>query len=277
MNLTHRLARPFFQAVLVTLVMLLILVGLDLGFPAGGSFWDQFFTEDQTLDYFCEESAREALFRHKVNTYTNIVYFLAGAWGILKGLGDRKRGGRTYLRRHPEWSLIYGVAAVLVFLGSTLFHAGLTLWTEWADLAGVYAIALMLGCMTLHRLRGLVLRRHSASWPFVLLYLVLWVAACASIFTIKSWYLVLGTILVIAIGVFLINSMTAPDKTWRWFAGSMGFAVLAVAFFAMDVHRIGCDPQAWIQPHGNWHVCAALSFLFYYRFVRSSTANHAAL
>lgn len=277
MNLRNRLARPFFQALLASLIVLAIMVGLDLGFPQGGHFWDQFFTEKNTLDFFCEESAPQALFRHKVNTYTNIFYFLAGAWGILKGLSDRRRGGRTYLRRHPEWSFIYGIGAVLVFIGSTLFHAGLTLWTEWADLAGVYAIALMLGCMTLHRLRGLVMRRHSASWPFILLYVVLWVAACASIFTIKSWYLVLGTISVIAVGGFLIHRMTAPGKTSRWFAASMGFAALAVAFFAMDIQRIGCDPQAWIQPHGNWHICAAMSFLLYYRFVRSSTASHAAL
>lgn len=277
MNLRHRLARPFTHALLASLIVLAIMVGLDLGFPRGGSFWDQFVTEENTLDFFCEQSAHGALFRHKVNTYTNLLYFFAGAWGILKGLSDIRRGGRTYLRRHPEWSFLYGAGAVLVFAGSTLFHAGLTVWTEWADLAGVYAIALMLGCMTLHRVRGLLVRQHTASWPFIVLYVVLWSAACASIFTIKSWYLVLGAIAVIAGGGLLILRHTAPDKSWRWFAGSMGFAVLAVAFFAMDIQRIGCDPQAWIQPHGNWHICAALSFLLYYRFVRSSTASHAAL
>jgi hypothetical protein len=276
-NLRHRLERPFFQALLASLIVLGLLIGLDLGFPKGGSFWDQYFTEESTIDFFCEASSREALFRHKVNTYSNIFYFLAGAWGIIKGLRDIRRGGRTFLRRHPVWSLLYGSSAVLVFLGSTLFHAGLTVWTEWADLAGVYAIALTLGCMTLHRVRGLMLRQHTPAWPFVALYFVLWGLACASIFTVKSWYLVLGTIAVIGIGGYLIHRFTAPGKTSRWFFASMAFTALAVAFFAADIRRIGCDPQAWIQPHGLWHISAALAFMLLYRFIRSSTATHAAL
>ena len=216
-----------------------------------------------TVSVYCERLA-PGLLGEPFNTVTNLAFLLA-AW-----LGWRRAG------QHRDQRLLAALLGA-IGVGSTLFHAGLTVWTEWADLAGVYAIALMLGCMTLHRVRGLLVRQHTASWPFIVLYVVLWSAACASIFTIKSWYLVLGAIAVIAGGGLLILRHTAPDKSWRWFAGSMGFAVLAVAFFAMDIQRIGCDPQAWIQPHGNWHICAALSFLLYYRFVRSSTATHAAL
>lgn len=277
MQFTSRFTSPFYQAILLSLIMLGVMAGLDIGFPEGGVFWDQFFTERSTLDYFCETSTPKALFRHKVNTYSNIGYFLAGTWTLLRGLRDRKRGGQTYLRRHPEWSILFGLACYLVFAGSTLFHAGLTVWTEWADLAGVYAVALAIGFLNLHRLQGLWLRRHTASWPFIMLYFLTWIAACATIFSVKSWYLVLGAFAIIALGGAAILWATASGRAKWWFVASMGFTLIAVGFFAADINRIGCDPHFWIQQHSNWHLGAATAFILYYRFVRSSTATHAAL
>jgi hypothetical protein len=276
-TLKNILSNPLWRALVVTLSIGALMALLDLLVKSGGHFWDGYFTEPDTFDYFCEETDRGALFRHKVNTYTNLAYLWGALWIFFHGVADRKKGGKTYLRRHPEWSILMGWACILVFVGSTLFHAGLTRWTEWADLAGVYAVALSIACMTAHRIHGLIRRQHSASWPFVLAWFVLWISACASIFNIRSWYLVLGAFLMIAIGGLLVLLLTKRSKSSLWYLASMLLTVMAVMFFSFDISRIFCDPKAWIQPHGNWHLCAAASFMLYYRFIRSSTATHAAL
>jgi hypothetical protein len=275
--LKNFLRNPLFRAFGATVIAAAFMVVLDLVFRQGGWFWETYYTEPETLDYFCEQSIPGALFRHKVNTYTNLAYFWAALWMIFSGLQDRRRGGKTYLRRHWEWSILMGVACLLVFAGSTLFHAGLTRWTEWVDLAGVYAVALSIAFLNLHRLQGLFVRRHTSAWPFILAYGLAWAGACATIFELRSWYLVVGAFLLIALGGLAILLRTQRNGAAWWYLLSMACTVAAVMFFAFDISRVACDPKGWIQPHGNWHIFAALSFMVYYRFIRSSTATHAAL
>ena len=108
-------------------MMGLLMVVLDKTFPQGGSIWRDWVTEHSTLVYFCEPATVEALFRQKVDTYSNLGFFFGAMLLYAFARADRRTEGLGFATVHPIWSFWYGSAMLVTFLGSTFFHASLTL------------------------------------------------------------------------------------------------------------------------------------------------------
>src|SRR5688572_28709876 len=98
------LKSPWTIAIAATLSMGLLMVVLDRAFPAGGNIWRDWVTEEDTLVYFCEPATVKALFRHKVDTYTNLGFFFVGVMVLAFGKLDRVKKTGGFAVVHSVWS-----------------------------------------------------------------------------------------------------------------------------------------------------------------------------
>jgi hypothetical protein len=275
--------RPFTVAAVAMLAMGLAMVAVDGAFPAGGNIWKEWVTEQSTLVYFCEPASVEAVFRHKVDTYTNLGFFFWAVVVLVFGQMDRRRGvggvettqsvernlsHTPFVAGHPIWSTAFGLAMLSTFLGSTFFHASLTRDGEMFDLAGVYAAALLPGFFNVHRLVSLWKRRRIPAWPFLVAWGVAWLVTSLLIFRLSSRVVVPGGLVLIGLTGFLLWLQIRPRRGW-WFAGgSVILTAVAAVFFVLDIRKVGCDPGSWYQAHGIWHLVIAGAAGAYYGFMR---------
>ena len=244
------------------------MVALDLFLPQGGALWRGWTTEQSTLVYFCEPTTYEALFRQKVDTYSNLGFFFTAMLLLGYRRIDRDRLPTGFALVHPAWTLAFSLAMLATFVGSCLFHASLTRTGEALDLAGTYACALLPGLFNLHRLGSLWRQRHLPALPFLLAWLAIWLTCSLLIFTLSSRIVVPGGLILIGLSGFVLWLRVRPRRGW-WFAGSsIVLTVLAASFFVMDIRRIGCDPAGWYQAHSLWHLLAAAAAGSYYGFMR---------
>jgi hypothetical protein len=259
---------PWIFATLSTTMMGLLMVVLDKTFPQGGSIWRDWVTEHSTLVYFCEPATVEALFRQKVDTYSNLGFFFGAMLLYAFARADRRTEGIGFATVHPIWSFWYGSAMLVTFLGSTFFHASLTRSGEALDLAGVYAAVLLPGFFNLHRIGTLWKRQRIAAFPFLLVWGIVWITSSLLIFTVSSRVIVLAALLLIGISGFVLWLRVHPRKGW-WFAGSSILVTgIAATFFVFDIRKVGCDPQSWYQAHALWHLLSCAAALTYYGFMR---------
>lgn len=244
------------------------MVALDLAFPHGGLMWRDWVTERNTLVYFCEPATVEALFRHKVDTYTNLGFFFFGSLMLAFARRDRRVEAGGFAMVHSVWSVWFGLALLSTFVGSTLFHASLTRSGEALDLAGVYAAALLPGFFNVHRLGRLWLKRRIPAAPFLIAWGIFWLGTSLFIFRLSSRIVVPSGIALIGITGFLLWLRVHPRNGWWYAAGSLTLTALAATFFIFDILKVGCDPGSWYQAHGLWHVLAASAAGAYYGFMR---------
>ncbi|HEX2900269.1 MAG TPA: hypothetical protein VHS96_11180 [Bacteroidia bacterium] len=259
---------PWLIAASATLAMGLVMLALDLAFPEGGIIWHGWVTEESTLVYFCEPATVKALFRQKVDTYTNLSFFFNGILVLAFAHADRRRPSVRFAVVHPVWSLWYGIALLTTFAGSTFFHASLTLTGEAFDLSGVYAAVLLPGFFNLHRLGSLWARRRIAAWPFLVACGLAWLASSLLIFEVSSRVVVLGALSLIGISGFVLWLRVRPREGWVFAASSILITAVAAMFFVFDIQKIGCDPESLFQAHGLWHLLSGTAAITYYGFMR---------
>jgi hypothetical protein len=265
---TSFLNSPWRIAAIATLAMGLLMAIVDLAFPHGGNFWMGWLTEADTLVYFCEPATVEALFRQKIDTYTNLGFFFYGVLVLAFARRDRVHASNGFAVVNPIWSKWYGVALLATFAGSTFFHASLTRSGEAYDLAGVYASVLLPGFFNLHRLGCLWAGKRIGAFPFLIGWGITWLIVSLLIFRLSSRIVVPGGLVLIGITGFILWLKVHPRKGW-WFAGSsIALTAIAASFFVMDIQKVGCDAQSWYQAHGVWHLLSGSAAAAYYGFMR---------
>lgn len=262
--------RPWITASLASLIVGMVMLILDLLFPKGGAIWRNWLSEHSTLTYFCEPASIKALFRHKVDTYSNLGFLFVGVLLFAFGKQDQKLSFKAsgFAVIHPIWSKSFGIALMLTFAGSTFFHASLTLSGEVFDLAGVYAAALLPGFFNLHRIQSLRMQKHLPAQPFLITWIAFWILSSLLIFTVSSRIVVGSSLFLIGgTGFYLFLNVKAKSG-WGYGIGSVILTTIAASFFVMDILKVGCDPKSWFQAHGMWHLMAASASALYYGFMR---------
>ena len=82
--------------------------------------------------------ARE-VFLTRANKWSNLAYIVVGLYGIALGWRDRRgKSGDAYLVRTPALSIAFGAACFCLGIGSGLFHASLTRFSQQLDVASMY-------------------------------------------------------------------------------------------------------------------------------------------
>jgi hypothetical protein len=259
---------PWSIAFLSTCLVLIGMAVLDWAFPNGGSLWNGLITEHETLVYFCEPTVIEALFRQKVDTYSNVGFFFLGILVLAYAWQDHGNTSGGFATSVRSWSYFYGIALLTTFAGSTFFHASLTRIGEATDLAGVYAAVLMPGFFNLHRVACFLKQRRLPSWPFLAVWAVVWIVCSLLIFRLSSRVVAPSGLLLIGLSGFFLFLKVKPRKGWGFAASSVVMTFVAATFFVFDIQKTGCEPNSIWQAHSIWHLLAACAAGLYYGFMR---------
>jgi len=237
----------------VTAVIALGLAAFVTTQPAAGA-WSGF-TAGDCAEY-CESSHRcgslesRRVVHQPLNAWSNLAFVFVGVLALA--------------RPFTLGAGLFAASAVLLGVGSFLFHASITREMQWLDMVGTYAALVAVLACGVHRVWG-------AAWSLLLpaaLGLDLLIAR-------YKWHLeatIAIPILLIAIAI----PMTHIVRTGR---GGATAALAPLALFIaaygvreLDVRHIACDPASVLyQGHALWHLLTAASLGASYRFLERAS------
>jgi hypothetical protein len=204
---------------------------------------------------FCEERLCSWVVE-PANTWSNIGFVLAG-WFILRSARLNPRAG----------SFLTGLTAILVGLGSALFHASGTRLGEVIDVSAMYLISALFVTVNLQRLR---------SWSEQLTWLVFGVLSLSSVALMLvsgSNGILMFTAQIVLFGlseiymVFSPSRFPADRRPLVWLVVSFG---VSCAVWLLDLRRVVCLPDNHVLGgHALWHLLNGLALWFYFRYQES--------
>ncbi len=216
---------------------------------------------------WCEESLC-AYVQEPANTWSNLAFILVGLWV------HRSSGGRPSLR-------LLGAATIVMGILSLVYHASNTYATQVLDFVGMFLYLSLLWVWNLRRL-GLLERAPLATAAyFGIVYVNM------AMLLVFPW--LLGQPIQLIIGVLtialILSEVVLLSRTVR--AHGLGpyrdYGLAMVCLFGaatasyLDLTRRWCEPSNhWLQGHATWHVLAAGSVIFVFRFYRALLADRPA-
>jgi hypothetical protein len=171
---------------------------------------------------------------------------------------------------HPSISSwLYGTALILVGLGSAFYHASLTLVGQFCDVMGMYLLA------------SFILMSHfSKIFPwlrraFVVIYPLLNLLLASMLIYLPQWrrHLFAILILVAVVPVYLVRKTRCAQKSARFLLAALATLVGAFFVWMLDINKILCRPESWLQGHALWHLLCAFAAGLWYWHYRSETLS----
>eukprot|EP01080_Neovahlkampfia_damariscottae_P010060 gene10060-2483_t len=242
----------------VTLFTTCCLVILILPFIDGN--WNSWNQATCMPDHcFCEKP-RDGLLRQPVNTWTNMFF-------VLFGLTIINQVCLTGNELFNYYSLIYGLADIILGIGSAYYHASLTFSGQFLDNMGMQLVILWCFCYNFVRLT-----KYFRTTAFLTSYIALvLITGFLNVFVPESRRYLFGGI----VALLLCQQIFVDFKIKPWKTGMnyifIGLSLLCflVAFgvWILDLQKIVCEEISFLQLHGIWHfLCSAATyslFLFY--------------
>ncbi|MFT5070400.1 MAG: hypothetical protein ACI8V8_000359 [Chitinophagales bacterium] len=240
------------------------------------NFWFSFTTNTGVDTWFCERTDMLKIVRQPINTFTNFGYLVNAIFFLGKGISDsKKHRAFNLITANPFYSWVLGFVSLYTFACSTFFHSSLIEFASNLDFSAVYSISLFPLMYFTHRfillLRGKpsnVKHPKETTWlviAFTLVYLIL-------TFAVPMNYvhpIVVGFIVSTGILGYILERKD-PNKTVKAYLLFMViFITAAMVFFKMDIAKIGCNPDSFIQPHSLWHILNGFAVFYFYMYIRS--------
>lgn len=240
------------------------------------SFWNNFTTNKSIEVWFCEFTDMNKLVRQPINTFTNIWYVINAIFFLSKGISDyRKPKSFNLITANPFYSILLGVISIYTFACSTFFHSSLIAIASKLDFSAVYSISLYPLMYYAHRI--LLIKRNKPSnvkhpievRAIVLIFSVIYLLLT---FLVPMDYvhpIVLAFIVLTALGGYYLEKV-ASHKTNKAYLSLMVITItVAVILFKMDIAKVACDPDSFIQAHSLWHIANSLTVFYIYLYFRS--------
>lgn len=212
---------------------------------------------------FCETIYQNNL-KQRSNSISSLCFLFVGFWNLIS---PNIRLGKNAVESSSNSgiSLITIVFATTLFcigIGSFIFHATLSFVGQFLDVAGMNLLA------------NFILLTHSRfkfkfrDATFLLIYLSLNLVTCFLIWYIPDLRRILfAFILIVSLFVILLISKRRKLFSIGYLYLSLFTQMLALLIWNLDLNRIVCNPDFWIQGHAIWHVLSAgvcyLLYIFY--------------
>lgn len=240
------------------------------------NFWFKFTTNNDIATWFCERTDMLKFVRQPINTFTNFGYLVNAIFFLGKGYSDRKKSyAFNLITANPFYSTVLGLVSLYTFACSTFFHSSLIEVASDLDFSAVYSISLFPLMYYSHRFILLLRNKPSnvkhpleTRWlvlTFTLIYLIL-------TFVVSMDYvhpIVVGFIVSTGALGYVLEKRD-PNKTVKAYLLFMViFITAAMIFFKMDIAKIGCNPDSFIQPHSLWHILNSFAVFYFYLYIRS--------
>jgi hypothetical protein len=240
--------------------------------------WLQWAGRPLKLKHAFNEAVRGSIFRQRANTWSNLGFVFVGIYVLAYAGWDahRETSNRDpYAVGHPALMGFFGVACIILGIGSGLMHGAMTPWGHKADVFGMFItmtalIALQWG----RRMPALVIANRSLpTWPLLAGTAM---TASAILTTHPKSFGGGATIMAALIGLVGLGTsadvlLRNPSQQFRWLA--IAIVSLALAYYLWNLDRAGrfTGPDSWLQGHAYWHLLTSVSLACMAIFYRSET------
>ncbi|WP_426166993.1 ceramidase domain-containing protein [Sandarakinorhabdus sp. DWP1-3-1] len=198
---------------------------------------------------FCELPRTGALLLQPANTVSSLGFVIVGAWIMLDAVNAHRRALGVAA------TLLMGLCAIIIGVGSVLLHATLTLWGQFADVVGMYLFGSFLIVWALRRGIGWSDAVWAASYVALagLCILLLWIAP-----ETRRWLFAIILVAAIALEWWLARPHRQGVAPALFLVGLLANTV-AFALWILDQALIVCAADSWWQGHAAWHLLGAVA------------------
>ncbi len=217
---------------------------------------------------FCEAINSGAI-AQPANTWSSFGFVLVGLLVIRQSREDVNRLRSNVMTRQRTYPLLYGIALMLIGLGSAFYHASLTFAGQFVDVMGMYLLACFILLYNVSRLKALNAK------AFVLAYLALNLVLAYVLleFPVLRRY-IFGAIVVAALWPeYRVRTQKKPQINRFLLQAAWWTLIVAFIIWTLDITKILCNPNSWLQGHALWHILGALATGFLYLYYRSENAE----
>lgn len=241
------------------------------------NLWQEWNIASGNAFHFCEANRMDSLIRQPSNTWSNLGFFLVGLFTLTLGIQDLKYSERkesdNFLVRYPIFSIMFGLSAIYVFIGSFFYHASLTSFFQKMDQAGMYSLIIMVITFNIYKIFPLI--RIKGEWRSS--------HALLMAFAMGMNYLILTTmvkfninvlfpalvIVAFLTSVYYLLFVSREHYFTKYLWASFVILVLSAIIWILDRTNSVCSPESIFQGHALWHIMNAASILFIYMYYRS--------
>jgi Ceramidase len=208
---------------------------------------------------FCEAPRAGQAVLQPANSWSSFAFVWLGSF-IIAGRRDYK--GSALL---PGAAAVFGMASIIVGVGSFMLHATLTLWGQFADVLGMYLVATFGLVCALGRWRNWSQARSigvfAATAKALVITLFLWPES-------RRWMFAVVMILALLIEIGFARHKR-PRVQLRLLLIGIAANALAFGIWILDQTKRLCAPDSLFQGHAVWHLLGAVSVWMTYCYYRS--------
>lgn len=240
-------------------------------------FWSGLRPAVGNAAHFCELNRFGELVVQPSNTWSNLAYLLVGVTCISIGVRDHKYDGRlqvgNLLAQRPAFSFLIGFSAIVLFIGSFMYHASLTWFFQKLDQNGIYFIIISLFAYNFYKIKPTVIikgEERSTHPIFLLGAIATMVLFFTVVWRINIMYL-FPSLIISFFALNIINNKVFRDirKPHTKILRAGGVSLLLASFvWIMDVTDVWCIPTSILQGHALWHILTASAILIIYLYYR---------
>jgi hypothetical protein len=219
---------------------------------------------------FCER-IRSGAIRQPANTWSNLGFILVGLSVIVsaaRDLGRRSQpGALNPMRTQFAYPAVYGIATLLIGMGSVFYHSSLVFAGQTVDVISIYLLTSFMVIYSLFR----------AGWTspkaFVATYLPLNIALgyVAINWPVSRRYIFIVLLLAVLVCEAIVRRRTHLTAKRSFLYVALVNLVAACACWIVDITGTVCLPNSWFQAHAMWHILIAATIGFVYLYYRSET------
>ena len=202
---------------------------------------------------FCE-SIRDQLVRQPANAVSGAAFTGVAVLVLLAPAGPLTMTFRA----------LYAAAAALIGAATIFYHASLTFAGQTADVLGMYLIVTLV--LVDQLARRLAWRAQRVAVTYVLGNCVL-LGGLILLPQARRYVFAALVVLVIILEWRSRKSWQVPN---HYFTAAAGVLLAGFLAWALDVMRITCRPESWLQGHALWHVAGALAAWLLYRHLQTA-------
>ena len=219
-------------------------------------------------DCWCEAARAGSWILEPVNTWTNLLFVLAGIIFFLKA--KRLTSGTNSLTSDLTFPRLYGFALVFVGLGSFFYHASQTFVGQWFDVFGMYLVSVFYISYNFYRIKWF----NKSGFLFFYFGTSLFLGLIIYFLPETRRWLFGASILFTFIQTVWIQRRVKAKVESRYLIGAVLTYGVAQTVWILDKSRIWCDPYAWINGHGIWHILTAVAAILAYFYFASEKKDN---
>jgi type IV secretory pathway VirB2 component (pilin) len=173
------------------------------------------------------------------------------------------------MRRKFVYPAVYGVVTVLIGIGSTFYHMSLAFAGQVVDIISIYLLTSFMLLYNLSRTRRM---GNGAFVGYYLLSNVLLGFISIRVPVLRR-YIFLALLVAVLVSEVVIRRKRRPRMNVAFMVVALVSLVLGCTAWILDVTRVVCSPESWLQGHAMWHVLMAAVIGFMYLYYRSERAH----